>query len=106
MVRALLALVILCGTAAADRELCGPDTRYHGAPIDLDLRAATIHDVFRLIADVGHVNIVIDDSVAGALTLKLKRVPWDQAACVIAAVKQLAITVDGNVLIVRQRKPK
>jgi len=80
--------------------MCGRNAKYHGARIDLDVKDADIHDVMRLLADVGHVNIVVADSVRGKVTLRLKRVAWDQVACTIAAVHKLTMSVDGNVVLV------
>lgn len=80
--------------------MCTRGAKYHGAPIDLDVKDADIHDVMRLLADVGRVNIVVADSVKGKVTLRLKRVAWDQIACTIAAVHKLMISVDGNVVLV------
>jgi type IV pilus assembly protein PilQ len=101
--RALVIVALLAGTAAAERDMCGPDARYRGATVDLDVKDANIHDVYRLLADIGKVNIVVPDSVIGKVTLKLKRVPWDQIACTVAAVHRLDVTVDGNVIMVMPR---
>jgi type IV pilus assembly protein PilQ len=101
--RALVIVAMLTGTAAAERDMCAPNTRYRGATVDLDVKDANIHDVYRLLADVGKVNIVVPDSVTGKVTMKLKRVPWDQIACTVAAVHQLEVTVDGNVIMVMPR---
>jgi type IV pilus assembly protein PilQ len=59
--------------------------------------------VFRLLADVGRVNLVVNDKVEGKVTLRLKRVPWDQIACTIAAVHKLQITVQDSILMVTRR---
>ena len=75
--------------------------RYHGATVDLDLKNADLADVFRLLADVGHVNIVVDGDVHGTITLRLRHVPWDQALDVIAKAKGLALEREGNVTTVR-----
>src|SRR6187551_1469710 len=91
---------LLSSTAHAERPMCGRNAKYHGARIDLDVKDADIHDVMRLLADVGHVNIVVADTVRGNVTLRLKRVPWDQVACTIAAVHKLTMSVDGNVVMV------
>jgi type IV pilus assembly protein PilQ len=102
MLRALV-LVLVVGAvspAFAERPLCGPGAKYHGATIDLDVKDADVHDVMRLLADVGRVNIVVADTVKAKVTLRLKRVPWDQVACTIAAVHKLTISVDGNVVLV------
>ncbi len=84
--------------------LCARGAVHHGAAIDLDVKDADIHDVFRLIADAGHVNLVVSDEVTGKLTLKLKHVPWDQAACTIADMRKLDVTYDGGILMVRPRR--
>ena len=82
------------------RELCAADVRHHGAAIDLDVRGAGIHDVFRLLANAGRVNLVIADDVTGTVTLHLVHVAWDAAACAIASVHHLRIDVQGNILVV------
>ena len=102
--RALEILVLVAGTAFADRDLCAPGAKFRGAPVDLDVKSADVHDVFRLLADVGKVNLVISDDVAGKVTLRLRRVPWDQIACTVAAVHGLQILVQDNILMVSKRK--
>lgn len=110
--RTLLVLVLVVAPIAArdahgqprgeppHRELCGRDVRRHGAAIDLDVKGADIHEVFRLIADIAHLNIVVPDDVTGAVTLRLKRAPWDAVVCAIAGVHHLAIAVYDNILVV------
>jgi len=109
VLRALALVAILVGPAMvlpavahAERPMCRPGAKYHGAVLDLDVKGADIHDVMRLLADVGNVNIVVGGDVQGRVTLKLKRVAWDQVACTIAAVHQLAVTVHGNVVLVKK----
>jgi type IV pilus assembly protein PilQ len=84
----------------APRELCAQDVRHRGAAIDLDVKGADIHEVFRLIADIARLNIVVPDDVTGAVTLRLKRAPWDAVVCAIAGVHHLAIAVYDNILVV------
>ena len=98
-----IVLVGAAGPARAEHDLCGPDARYRGAALDLDVKNADIHDVYRLLSDVGKVNIVLPDHVRGMVTMRLKRVRWDQIACTIAAIHRLAILVNGNVLRVVPR---
>lgn len=98
---AVLALVLaMSAPADAERELCGRAAKYRGATVDLDLKNADVRDVFRLLADVGKVNLVVADDVAGQVTLRLKHVPWDQVACTVAATQKLRITVNGSILMV------
>jgi type II secretory pathway component GspD/PulD (secretin) len=82
------------------RDLCSRDVRHHGARIDLDVKGADIHEVFRLIADVAHLNIVVPDDVTGSVTLRLQRAAWDAVVCAIAGVHHLSITVYDNILVV------
>jgi len=74
--------------------------RYRGAPVDVDFKSVDLQDVFRLLADVGKVNIVVAGEVSGTITMKLRRVPWDQALDVVAKAKGLALERDGNVILV------
>ena len=74
--------------------------RWSGAKVDLDVKGADVHDVLRLIADVGRVNLVVADDVRGTITLRLRGVPWDQALDVVARAKGLAVERDGAVLMV------
>ena len=106
MLRAVAVVAILVGMQASahaeERPMCGRGAKYRGAPLDLDVKDADIHDVMRLLADVGNVNIVVANNVQGRVTLKLKRVAWDLVACTIASVHKLSVTVHGNVVLVKK----
>jgi type II secretory pathway component HofQ len=99
----VLALVAVPLVAHAG-DPCARGAKHHGAPIDLDLKDADVHDVFRLLSDVGHVNLVVSDEVAGKVTLRLKHVAWDLAACTIAASQHLQLDVQDNILIVKKAR--
>ncbi len=51
-----------------------------------------------MIADFTNFNIVTSDTVTGAVTLRLKDVPWDQALDIILRAKGLGMRKTGNVL--------
>lgn len=72
--------------------------RYQGRRIDLDLKDADIHNVLRLLADVGHVNIITADNVSGSVTIRMRNVPWDQALDVILQAKSLGVIRQGNLM--------
>jgi type IV pilus assembly protein PilQ len=72
--------------------------RYIGRRIDLDFRGADIHNILRLLSDVGQVNIVTSDDVKGEVTIKMKNVPWDQALDVILRAKLLGQVREGNLI--------
>ncbi|HEX9295272.1 MAG TPA: AMIN domain-containing protein, partial [Polyangiaceae bacterium] len=72
--------------------------RYTGRRIDLDLKDADIHNVLRLLADVGRVNVITSDNVSGTVTIKMRNVPWDQALDVVLQSKNLGMVRQGNLL--------
>jgi type II secretory pathway component HofQ len=98
-----IAALAVPALAHAERDMCRRGTKFHGAPIDLDVKDADVHDVMRLLADVGNVNIVVADTVQAKVTLHLKRVAWDLATCTIAQVHKLSVSVEDNVVLVRPR---
>jgi type IV pilus assembly protein PilQ len=77
---------------------------YRGATVDFDFVNANIHDLLRVISDTGRVNIVVPDTVDAKVTVRLKRVPWDQALEVILASKGLWYRREGNLIRVADRK--
>ncbi len=76
----------------------GSKKRYTGRRIDLDFKDADIHNLLRLLSDVGQINIITDSSVGGSVTLRLRNVPWDQALDLILKVRGYGMTREGNLL--------
>jgi type IV pilus assembly protein PilQ len=72
--------------------------RFTGRRIDLDLKDADIHNVLRLLADVGRVNVITSDNVSGTVTIRMRNVPWDQALEVVLQSKNLGMVRQGNLL--------
>jgi len=71
---------------------------FAGKRIDLDLKDADIHNVLRLLADVGQVNIVTADNVSGSVTIRMRNVPWDQALDVVLQSKNLGMVRQANMI--------
>ena len=69
-----------------------------GRRIDLDLKDADVHNVLRLLADVGRVNIITADNVKGSVTIRMRNVPWDRALDVVLQAKSLGMVREGNVI--------
>ena len=74
------------------------------AAIDLDLKQADLANVLRLLANVGGVNLVIGEDVAGTITLRLRRVAWDDAFRIVLASKGLAMEREGNIIRVAREE--
>jgi type IV pilus assembly protein PilQ len=72
--------------------------RYAGRRIDLDFKDADIHNILRLLAEVGNVNIVTGDDVSGSVTIRMRNVPWDQALDVILQAKGLGMVRRDNLI--------
>jgi type IV pilus assembly protein PilQ len=72
--------------------------KYTGRRIDLDFKDADIHNILRLLAEVGGVNIVTSDDVTGSVTIRMRDVPWDQALDVIMEAKGLGAERKGNLI--------
>ena len=72
--------------------------RYSGEPISVNFKDVDLKDFFRLIHEISGLNVVLDPSVRGNLTLVLDRVPWDQALDIVMANNNLDKQLDGNVL--------
>jgi len=73
-----------------------PGKVYVGKRINLDLQDADIHNVFRLLAEVGNINIIVSDKVKGKVTMRLKDIPWDQALDVIVSTYNLGMIWHGG----------
>jgi type IV pilus assembly protein PilQ len=89
-------------TAGAAGFASGADVlgqqRYTGRRIDIDLKDADIHNVLRLLADTGHVNVVTADDVQGTITIRMRNVPWDQVLDVVLQAKGLGMVRTGNLI--------
>jgi type IV pilus assembly protein PilQ len=85
-------------TSTVTAQAAGGAGRYSGRRIDLDLKDADIHNVLRLLADVGRVNIVTADDVSGSITIRMRNVPWDQALDVVLQAKGLGMVRGGNLI--------
>ncbi|CAN5887976.1 hypothetical protein BH11MYX2_BH11MYX2_06750 [soil metagenome] len=77
---------------------------YHGGTVDFDFKDAPMSDLLRTIAETGKVNIVVPDGIDAKVTVRLKKVPWDQALEVILASHGLWYRVDGNLYRIAPRK--
>jgi len=88
-------------TAAYSVNLKKTDAKkkgFTGRRIDLDFKDADIHNILRLLSDVGQVNIVTADDVGGTVTIRMRNVPWDQALDVILQAKKLGMVREGNLI--------
>jgi type IV pilus assembly protein PilQ len=76
----------------------GSQRSFSGQRISLDFQNADIQNVLRLIAEVSGLNIITADDVKGHITMRLARIPWDQALDIVLATSNLAMVRTGNVV--------
>jgi type IV pilus assembly protein PilQ len=72
--------------------------KFAGEPISVNLKDVDLHDFFRLVHEISGLNVVVDPSVKGTLTIVLDNVPWDQALDIVLRNNDLDKQLDGNVL--------
>ena len=73
---------------------------FSGHPLSFHVIDAPIKQVLRFISEESGLNMVIDESVTGSVTMKLENIPWDQAFHTILKVKDLGYIGQGNVVMI------
>jgi type IV pilus assembly protein PilQ len=71
---------------------------FTGEKLSLNFQNIEVRSLLQVIADFTNFNVVTSDSVTGAVTLRLKDVPWDQALDIVLQAKGLGMRKTGNVL--------
>jgi type IV pilus assembly protein PilQ len=94
--------VVAPGTLPTSTETTPDEKVYTGKPMTLIFSNAKVKDLINLIAEFSNVSIVIKPEVPDdlKLSLRLKKVPWDQALDLIVSLSGLGMVQRGNVIIV------
>lgn len=79
-------------------EYLANNTKFYGKKISIETTDVNIKDVLKFISEESGVNMVFDDSITGNISLKLRRVPWDQAFVLVLKSKGLSYRRQGTVL--------
>ncbi|MCC6277464.1 MAG: type IV pilus secretin PilQ [Oligoflexia bacterium] len=74
------------------------NNKFYGRPISFEVKDSDIRDVLRFISEESGLNILVGEDVQGKISLKLRKIPWDQALAVILQSKQLGYIRQGNIL--------
>jgi hypothetical protein len=69
-----------------------------GTPVDLDFEDGDYQDVFRLIADISGLNVVVQPGTYGRVTYRGTHVPWDEVLETLLAPNGFVARVQGNVV--------
>ena len=98
--RSCWTLCLFCALPLHSQEL---KNTYTGAPMSMNFQNIEVRTALQIVADFTGLNIITSDSVTGALTLKLHKVPWDQVLDIMAQAKGLSVRRQGNVMWVAPR---
>ncbi|HOL52691.1 MAG TPA: hypothetical protein PLM91_10915, partial [Bacillota bacterium] len=90
--RAAAALALILCLAFAGQAAFGALERR----VDLDLVDAELADVFRALAELGDMNIVLDPAVRGTLTIRLHGLAVEDALRLVAYTTGVKYRVEGS----------
>ena len=74
------------------------NNKFYGRKISIETTDMDVRDVLKFISEESGINMIFDDNIAGKVSLKLRKVPWDQALVTILKSKKLAYRRQGQVL--------
>ena len=77
---------------------------YKATRISVDFYKIDLHNVFRLFRQISDINLIVDESVSGSLTLALNDVPWDFALDIILNLKNLKKEERHNTIVIYSAK--
>lgn len=79
-------------------EFLSGNVKFYGKKISIEASKIAVQDAIRLIAEESGANLIIDEEVAGEVSLKLREIPWDQALITILKSKNLGYMRQGTVI--------
>lgn len=71
--------------------------------ISLNMRDASLRDVLNILAQQGHFNLIMDESVTGTLTVDIKNISINKALEYVFTIANLSYTRDGNTVMVASK---
>jgi type IV pilus assembly protein PilQ len=97
----------------ADKQATEPKTAiedtfgfagYNKKRISVDFYKIDLHNVFRLFREFTELNIIVDETVQGSITLALSDVPWDFALDIILNLADLKKEERFNTIVIYPKK--
>lgn len=79
-------------------DLLANSRQFRGKKINIEVQDTPLKDILNLISEESGVNMVVDNDVEGATTVKLRDTPWDQALVLVLKSNSLGYQRHGNVL--------
>ncbi len=91
-------------TAAEAMEDSFGFSGYKSTRVSVDFYKIDLHNVFRLFRQISDINLIVDESVSGSLTLALNDVPWEFALDIILNLKNLKKEERFNTIVIYSDK--
>jgi type IV pilus assembly protein PilQ len=79
------------------------NTRFSGQPLTMDLVDMPLVDFFRLMAEEGGINIVMDPEISERISIKVVKVPWDQIFDAALVNHNLDKQVEGRLVRIARK---
>ncbi|MDZ4662499.1 MAG: type IV pilus secretin PilQ [Pseudomonadota bacterium] len=79
-------------------EFLSTSNKFYGKKISIEVKNGDVRDVLNFIAENSGLNMIVDDQVTGTVSMKLNKIPWDQAMIIVLQTKRLGYIRQGNVL--------
>jgi beta-lactamase regulating signal transducer with metallopeptidase domain len=81
----------------------GESGRYTGQPITLHLKDAELRDVIKTFGNLTDLEMKMDDSVQGKVSVSWQNVPWDQAFDLLMKQNGLTWRMEGKTVIISKQ---
>lgn len=88
---------------ATESETTGTPSKYTGNPITIDLKDADLRDVLGTFGKLAGLEMQVEESVSGRVTVSWHNVPWDQALAELLEENGLAYRLEGSTLHVSKK---
>jgi len=85
------------GAKSLNEFLMG-NNKFYGKEISIQVKDGDIRDVLNFIAEESGINMVLSEDVKGTISLKMRKVPWDQALITVMRSKKLGYVRQGSVI--------
>jgi type IV pilus assembly protein PilQ len=99
----LMAASMPVSLVTQSRQVPASSSRYTGQPLTLDLVEMPLVDFFRLMAEEGGINVVVDPDVKGTISIKAEKLPWDQVFDMALSTRGLDKEVEGNLIRITRK---
>jgi type IV pilus assembly protein PilQ len=91
----LTSLAVVALLAAPAHAAIGTRTAPRAATTTIHFHNIPVRSALQVIAEEGHFNLVVSDSVQGTISLRLRDVTWEEALEVVLRMKGLQQRVDS-----------